>query len=388
MAKESTDNSNKPCNVGQVIQQAREAKELTYEQLGELSGCFATSIERIESGEIQGDRDQLDKLAGVLGLDATELFTLAMNAPSDDSGLYSGQDVRKARKAMGLTQQQLASLADCCGRTISSFELGKNRPQRRVFDAIVKILGDYLAQAAPGKVAAKAKTNAKSSAKTKKKAKLAPPAHIGEKIKRAREAKGMSQEQLAEIIGAYPYTIAWIERGKERPTPELEEAIWEAVESDLSKPEPKAHRGDTSHIFTSGKNLLRDLFGDDKPKEDETSESDGLISPPQTASGSKPDLLSMMTATPPDEPAVAEEPQTASIPEPNLAAATNIAQAVKQARANAGLSAQELSRLVPSCSSGLIAYIEVGFKKPTAEIAKALAIALNVDPEEFLKLLN
>ena len=373
MAKKYTDNSNQATDVGQLIQDAREDKGLSYEQLAEQSGCFATSIEKIELGELLGDRDQLQKLAGVLGLDASELFSLTLNKPATDPGLYTGDDVRRARKAMGLTQQQLAALSDCCGRTVSSFELGKNRPQRRVLDAIVKVLGDYLSDVAPGKVA---EVKPKASA-TKKKAKLAPPAHIGEKIKRAREAKGMSQEQLAEIIGAYPYTIAWIERGKERPTPELEEAIWEAVESDLDKPEPKAHRGDTTHIFTSGKNLLRDLFGN-----------------PTSSNGApEDDDAWTQRGVEYEKEAPAAEPELQLAPKPDVntapdAPATNIAQAVKQARTQAGLTPQALSQLVPSCSSGMLAYIEVGFKKPTREIAKALAMAMNIDPEEFYAFLD
>ena len=377
MANKSTSDSDQ-ATVGQVLRQARDAKGLTLEQLAQQSGCFETTIEQIEQDELPGDRDQLQKLAGVLELDASELFDLQLNKPSGDSNVYTGDDVRKARKAMGLTQQQLAALSDCCGRTVSSFELGKNRPQRRVLNAIVKVLGDYLTEAAPGKVAeAKPKTAAKT--KGKKKAKLAPPAHIGEKIKRAREAKDMSQEQLAEIIGAYPYTIAWIERGKERPTPELEEAIWEALESDLSKPEPKAHRGDTSHIFTSGKNLLRDLFGDSPGEEggaDETAAEEQTPAGEESVQAEEP---SPLISQPTSEPVTTAK---------SGVSASNIAEALKQARTNAGLTPQALSQLVPSCSSGMIAYIEVGFKKPSPEIAKALAIAMNVDPEEFLAFLN
>jgi transcriptional regulator with XRE-family HTH domain len=387
MTNKSTDNSTQ-ADVGQILAQAREAKGLTHEQLAEQSGCFATTIEKIELGELMADRENLQKLAGALGLDASELFTMLLTKPKTDPNVYSGEDVRRARKAMGLTQQQLAALAECCGRTVSSFELGKNRPQKRVLNAIVKVLGEYLTEVAPGKVAdAKAKAKAaKGKGKSKKKAKLAPPAHIGEKIKRAREAKGMTQEQLAEIIGAYPYTIAWIERGKERPTPELEEAIWEAVESDLEHPEPKAHRADTSHIFTSGKNLLRDLFGNDEP-EDENGAQTGTEPEPRDESKDESGAEAW-----PSDGLVADNPLiSAQSPESEsaaTAAADNIAQAVKQARIKSGLSPQEISQLVPSCSSGMMAYIEAGFKKPTPEIAKALAIAMNVDPAEFLAFLD
>ncbi len=382
MTNKSKENST-PADVGQIIAQAREAKGLTYEQLSEQSGCFATTIEKIELGELMADRENLQKLAGALELDASELFTLLLTKPKTDPKVYSGDDVRRARKAMGLTQQQLAALAECCGRTVSSFELGKNRPQKRVLNAIVKVLGEYLAEVAPGKVAdAKAKA-AKGKGKSKKKAKLAPPAHIGEKIKRAREAKGMTQEQLAEIIGAYPYTIAWIERGKERPTPELEEAIWEAVESDLSKPEPKAHRGDTSHIFTSGKNLLRDLFGNDEPSEDDAAEEQDAD---QDQAAEESDDMPLIEAPVEDNPLISSPPPSSSAAASGGAA--NIGQAVKEARIKSGLSPQEIAQLVPSCSSGMIAYIEAGFKKPTPEIAKALAIALNADPAEFLAFLD
>jgi ribosome-binding protein aMBF1 (putative translation factor) len=59
MAKKYTDNSNQATDVGQLIQDAREDKGLSYEQLAEQSGCFASSIEKIELGELRGDREQL-----------------------------------------------------------------------------------------------------------------------------------------------------------------------------------------------------------------------------------------------------------------------------------------------------------------------------------------
>ena len=377
MAKKPTDNSNQAADVGQAVRQAREEKGLTIEQLAGQSGCFESTIEKIELGEIQGDREQLRKLAGALDIDPSELFALLLAGRSPNPEVYSGFDVRRARKAMGLTQQQLAALAGCCGRTVSSFELGKNRPQRRVLNAIAKVLGEYLTDVAPGKVAdPQSKTTARGKGKSKRKTRLPPPAHVGEKIKRARENKGVTQEQLAELIGAYPYTIAWIERGKERPTPELERAIFEALESDLSKPEPKAHRGDTSGIFTSGKNLLRDLFGN------LTSDAAAADDEAWTERG-----VEYETALPVPQIAPQPAPEPDKDEEPDVPAA-NIAQAVKRARMRAGLTPQELSQLVPSCSSGMIAYIEAGFKKPSPEIAKAMAIAMDVDPEEFYAFLE
>ena len=383
MARQPTDNSNQAADVGQAIRQARQEKGLTIEQLAEQSGCFESTIEKIELGELQGDREQLRKLAEALDIEPSELFTLLLARRSPDSAVYTGSDVRRARKAMGLTQQQLAALAGCCGRTVSSFELGKNRPQRRVLNAIVKVLGDYLSDVAPGKAAEpKSRKTAGGKAKSKRKTKLPPPAHVGEKIKRAREAKGITQEQLAELIGAYPYTIAWIERGKERPTPELEQAIWEAFEADFSKPEPKAHRGDTSGIFTSGKNLLRDLFGnltssDGEDEDPEAWTERGVEYENQDAPPSEDEAPSVLQTA----------PQAEKDKEPDVPAA-NIAQAVKRARLRAELTPQQLAHLVPSCSSGMVAYIEAGFKKPTPEIAKALAIAMDVDPEEFLAFLE
>jgi|GEM_PF-1418311 len=381
MARQPTDNSNQATGVGQTIREARREKGLTVEQLAEKSGCFESTIEKIELGEIRGEREQLQKLAGALDIDPSELFTLLLRKRVPDSEIYSGSDVRRARKAMGLTQQQLAALAGCCGRTVSSFELGKNRPQRRVLNAIVKVLGDYLTDVAPNKVAEPRAKTTKGKTRSRKKTKLPPPAHVGEKIKRAREAKGITQELLAEMIGAYPYTIAWIERGKERPTPQLEQAIFEALESDLSKPEPKAHRGDTSGIFTSGKNLLRDLFGDPASDTEEEDPEGG---------GDSGEEDENSDSTPPDDAAPLGpliSPRGDEDEEPDAPAAS-LAQAVKRARRRAELTPQALSLLVPSCSSGMIAYIEAGFKKPTPEIAKALAIAMNVDPAEFLAFLE
>jgi transcriptional regulator with XRE-family HTH domain len=53
-----------------------------------------------------------------------------------------GQQIRAARIAAGLTQEQLAERAGVTDRTVRSVEKGATRPQRRVWEGLCAVLGE------------------------------------------------------------------------------------------------------------------------------------------------------------------------------------------------------------------------------------------------------
>ncbi|MBX3102056.1 MAG: helix-turn-helix transcriptional regulator, partial [Bacteroidetes bacterium] len=55
---------------------------------------------------------------------------------------------------------------------------------------------------------------------------------VGDKIREAREKKGYSQEQLAELLGLSQSTVNKMENGKIRPNPRRVVEIAEALEAD------------------------------------------------------------------------------------------------------------------------------------------------------------
>lgn len=53
-----------------------------------------------------------------------------------------GQRIRAARRAAGLTQEQLATRAGITDRTVRSVEAGVTSPQRRIREGLASVLGD------------------------------------------------------------------------------------------------------------------------------------------------------------------------------------------------------------------------------------------------------
>lgn len=58
-------------------------------------------------------------------------------------------------------------------------------------------------------------------------------AKLGKRIQEIRKQKGMSQEQLAEIIGIEPNNVSRIENGKNYPTPENIAKIANALDKEV-----------------------------------------------------------------------------------------------------------------------------------------------------------
>ena len=63
--------------IGEVIQQQRKSIPMTAQKLGRIAGVSASYISRIERGERFPSGRILQKIAGPLGFEERELFTLA-----------------------------------------------------------------------------------------------------------------------------------------------------------------------------------------------------------------------------------------------------------------------------------------------------------------------
>lgn len=141
-----------------------------------------------------------------------------------------GAAIRGARRAKGLTQADLAKMVGCYRFTILRIERRHQRASPELIESIAEALeadpaGFYIgrAPAAPHR-----------------------PAHIGQAIRTARKARGLTQAELAAMVYCCPGTIASLERGTRRTGHELVEAIGEILKIDLSqwrRPRPRARIG-------------------------------------------------------------------------------------------------------------------------------------------------
>jgi transcriptional regulator with XRE-family HTH domain len=90
-------------NLGRILKQQRVSLPLTLRELSSMSGVSASHLGRIERGERFPSGSVLRKIAGPLGFEEDELFTLAGYLSPQHPGLAESRQGRKeVLKALSL----------------------------------------------------------------------------------------------------------------------------------------------------------------------------------------------------------------------------------------------------------------------------------------------
>ncbi|MFQ5675836.1 MAG: helix-turn-helix domain-containing protein [bacterium] len=98
-----------------------------------------------------------------------------------------GDHIRKRRLDLGLFQEQIARRIGVDAVTVYNWERNRNSPHLRVIPKIIAFLGYAPCQ---------------------------PAKSLPEKLLSCRRLLGLSQKQMAKMIGIDPYTLGKFERGK------------------------------------------------------------------------------------------------------------------------------------------------------------------------------
>ncbi len=101
-----------------------------------------------------------------------------------------GNHIRKSRLNQGLTQRQVAGIIGVNKGTIGNWEIGVTQPAVHCISKIIDFLG-Y--------------------------APYCPPKSLGERLIQARKSLGLTQKQLAKILGVDPTSIRDWECGVHKP---------------------------------------------------------------------------------------------------------------------------------------------------------------------------
>jgi transcriptional regulator with XRE-family HTH domain len=104
-----------------------------------------------------------------------------------------GDHLRKKRLDLKLEQKELGKILGVSKATILNWERNRTSPRLDLLPRIVKFLG-YIPFESKG-------------------------ASLGEKIVNFRKLQGMTQEEMAKILGVDPSTLARWEKNKRRPLP-------------------------------------------------------------------------------------------------------------------------------------------------------------------------
>lgn len=119
-------------NFGTTVRNLRTSQGLSQEKLAEKSGINTTTIILVERGISQPCFSTADLLIRALGYE--------MDVNSENFG----KTIRKMRKGQGLTQKQLAAMANISVTALIHLEHDRNGPTLSTATSLYKALGHEL----------------------------------------------------------------------------------------------------------------------------------------------------------------------------------------------------------------------------------------------------
>ena len=201
-----------PTDFGHRLRQLRIDRGLSQEQLGVRCGCSVYMISSYETGGSYPKPGLLPALARALGVDVGEFERLLPRLKDEPRATPLGSELRRLREERGWTQEQLAQHADLSQRVISDYEAGGIYPRPRHLAALVRALGVSPAQL---------ESLLPDAAET---------TPLGRELRRLRQERGLTLQQLALRSGCGEKNIGQYERGKAHPPSRVVAALAEALE--------------------------------------------------------------------------------------------------------------------------------------------------------------
>jgi len=174
---------------GQALKELRENQGLTLEQVAERSGLPCSFLRDLEQGRRKLSARSMARLASVLPVDER---TVDPNWwEKSTAGL--GDKIRALRLARDLTLKEMGSLTGLSPTYLSELERGNIVPALATLKSIAEAL------------------NIPVSLLINNRRKASP---VGEKLKRLRALRGISQKDLAAMAGISPGLVAQLETGR------------------------------------------------------------------------------------------------------------------------------------------------------------------------------
>ena len=201
-----------PTDFGHRLRQLRVDRGLTQEQLGARCGCSFSLVSCYETGGSYPKPGFLPALARALDVGVGELERLLPRPQGKQRTTPLGSELRRLREERGWTQEQLAQRAGLRRHSISFYEANGTYPRPRPLAALVRALGVSPAQLAPLLPAA------------------AETTPFGRELRRLREERGLTLQQLALRSGSREGSIWHYEHGRTRPPLRVVAAFAEALD--------------------------------------------------------------------------------------------------------------------------------------------------------------
>lgn len=180
---------------GREIRRVRKQAGIAQKRLARMVGSLPIIISRLEGNRMQPTPELLNAIARSLGVKSQSFRR-------DGPLVHIGEVIRNARKSRKITQTQFAELVGCCLDTVCNTERGESLPRRKLAELMAGALDLDISGLAVAEEPKGPPTNR--------------PGYIGEAIRRARLARHLTQEELADLTGLSSQSICRIERGQSR----------------------------------------------------------------------------------------------------------------------------------------------------------------------------
>lgn len=186
---------------GKSIRSFRRKRGLSLADLAERSKLSVSYLSEIERGIKQPSLDTLEKLAAALNISVQGFFT----EKDSSSVLTLGDKIVMLRQEKKMSQAQLAERAGISTTYLCQIERGNVTPSLDTLKTLAEALN-----VSPQDL-------------------MEPPCHVGCRLKKVRQERGITQAELASKAGVSTGLIGQIESGKVEPSIKTLEKIAAAL---------------------------------------------------------------------------------------------------------------------------------------------------------------
>ena len=186
---------------GTKIRTYREQRGYTLQELSRRAGLSLSYLSEIERGAKKPSLKTLEKIAGVFHVDRAQLVEETVAG----AGLLPGEKIRALRTEKRMSLPELAQKTELSVSYLSEIERGTVNPSLATLQRVAGGLGAPVTSIVGREV------------------------WVGERLKKLREERGLTQSRLARQAGVTPGLIGQIEQGKVQPSLRTLEKVAEAM---------------------------------------------------------------------------------------------------------------------------------------------------------------
>ncbi len=198
LIRKMTEREEGEMSPGERVRAAREVAGLTQKEVGEMVGLASVTISAMEADRVSGKRadEVIAAIEAATKKDLQPASSRTIITPTLKRDSSMGRRIRNARKEAGLSQKTLAAILHISESSLAAIELG-DVTEERAKEILKRIEG-----------------KPRHEVKAKQRPKASRQILLGWQIRDARKNAGLSQKEVADLIGSTQSAVSLMERGQ------------------------------------------------------------------------------------------------------------------------------------------------------------------------------